>query len=114
MYKRQVEERKVSVAEIIAGAKNGTLTEAFDVGTAATVTKIGEIGFEGELYKLSDPITRTISTSIAKELNDIRSVSYTHLDVYKRQHQTYSKIKLCQSGKDWQSRSIPTLTIFLS
>ena len=67
-----VEERKVSVAEIIAGAKNGTLTEAFAVGTAATVTQIGEIGFEGELYQLSDPSTRTISTSIAKELNDIR------------------------------------------
>lgn len=67
-----VEERKVSVAEIIAGAKNGTLTEAFAVGTAATVTQIGEIGYEGELYQLSDPSTRTISTSIAKELNDIR------------------------------------------
>jgi branched-chain amino acid aminotransferase len=67
-----VEERKVSVAEIIEGAKNGKLTEAFAVGTAATVTQIGEIGFEGELYKLSDSSTRTISTSIAKELNDIR------------------------------------------
>ena len=68
-----VEERKVSVAEIIEGAKNGALTEAFAVGTAATVTQIGEIGFEGELYKLSDPSTRTVSTSIAKELNDIRN-----------------------------------------
>ena len=67
-----VEERKVSVAEIIEGAKNGKLTEAFAVGTAATVTQIGEIGFEGELYKLSDSSTRTISTGIAKELNDIR------------------------------------------
>lgn len=67
-----VEERKVSVAEIIEGAKNGKLTEAFAVGTAATVTQIGEIGFEGELYKLSESSTRTISTSIAKELNDIR------------------------------------------
>lgn len=67
-----VEERKVSVTEIIAGAKNGKLTEAFAVGTAATVTQIGEIGFEDELYKLSDSITRTISTGIAKELNDIR------------------------------------------
>ncbi len=67
-----VEERKVTVAEIIAGAKNGTLTEAFAVGTAATVTQIGEIGYEGELYQLSDPNTRTISTGIAKELNEIR------------------------------------------
>jgi len=68
-----VEERKVTVAEIIEGAKNGKLTEAFAVGTAATVTQIGVIGYEGELYKLSETSTRTISTSIAKELNDIRS-----------------------------------------
>ena len=68
----EVEERKVTVAEIIAGAKDGTLTEAFACGTAATVTQIGEIGFEGELYKLSDASTRTVSISIAKELNDIR------------------------------------------
>ncbi len=68
-----VQERKVTVTEIIAGAKNGTLTEAFAVGTAATVTQIGEIGYEGELYQLSEPSTRTISTSIAKELNDIRN-----------------------------------------
>lgn len=69
----EVEERKVTVAEILAGAENGTLTEAFAVGTAATVTQIGEIGFEDKLYKLTDPSTRTISTSIAKELNDIRN-----------------------------------------
>ena len=68
-----VEERKVTVKEIIAGAKNGTLTEAFAVGTAATVTQIGEIGYNGELYQLSDSATRTISTGIAKELNDIRN-----------------------------------------
>lgn len=69
----EVEERKVTIAEIIEGAKNGKLTEAFAVGTAATVTQIGEIGYEGELYKLSDVSTRIVSTSIAKELNGIRS-----------------------------------------
>ena len=30
-------------------------------------------GFEGELYKLSDVSSRLVSTSIAKELNDIRN-----------------------------------------
>lgn len=68
-----VEERKVSVQEIVEGAKNGTLTEAFAVGTAATVTQIGEIGYQDELYTLSDPASRTVSSSIAKELNDIRN-----------------------------------------
>lgn len=68
-----VEERKVSVEEIIKGAADGTLTEAFAVGTAATVTQIGEIGYGDQLYTLSDPATRTISTGLAKELNDIRN-----------------------------------------
>jgi branched-chain amino acid aminotransferase len=69
----EVEERKVTIAEVIEGAKNGKLTEAFAVGTAATVTQIGEIGYEGELYKLSDVSTRIVSTTIAKDLNDIRN-----------------------------------------
>lgn len=68
----EVEERKVSIAEIIAGIKDGTLTEAFAVGTAATVTQIGEIGFDGELYTLTDPSTRTVSTGLAQKLNAIR------------------------------------------
>jgi len=68
----EVEERKVSIAEIIAGIKDGSLTEAFAVGTAATVTQIGEIGFDGELYTLTDPSTRTVSTGLAQKLNAIR------------------------------------------
>lgn len=68
----EVEERKVTINEVIEGVTNGTLTEAFAVGTAATVTQIGEIGYQGNLYTLSDPNTRKISTDIAKQLNDIR------------------------------------------
>ncbi|MES2416544.1 MAG: branched-chain amino acid aminotransferase [Bacteroidota bacterium] len=68
----EVEERKITVAEIIAGAENGKLTEAFAVGTAATVTQIGEIGFDNKLYPLADVNTRIVSTSIASKLNDIR------------------------------------------
>jgi branched-chain amino acid aminotransferase len=68
----EVEERRVSVKEVIEGIKNGTLTDAFAAGTAATVTPIGEIGYQGKTYTLSDPATRTISAGIAKSLNDIR------------------------------------------
>jgi len=69
----EVEERKITVAEILKGAEDGTLTEAFAVGTAATVTQIGEIGFGDQLFKLSDSSTRTISTGLAKDLNEIRN-----------------------------------------
>ncbi|MNY36007.1 Branched-chain-amino-acid aminotransferase 2 [compost metagenome] len=68
----EVEERRVSVKEVIEGIEDGTLTDAFAAGTAATVTHIGEIGYQGKTYTLTDPATRTISAGIAKALNDIR------------------------------------------
>lgn len=68
----EVEERRISVQEIIEGIENGSLTDAFAAGTAATVTPIGAIGYQGKTYTLTDPATRTISSGIAKTLNDIR------------------------------------------
>ena len=68
----EVEERRVLIQEVLDNIENGTLTEAFAVGTAATVTQISEISYEGKAYVLTDPATRTVSTSIAKKLNDIR------------------------------------------
>ncbi len=68
----EVEERRVSVKEVIEGIENGSLTEAFAAGTAATVTHIGEIGYQGKIYQLTDSATRHVSNGIAKKLNDIR------------------------------------------
>jgi branched-chain amino acid aminotransferase len=68
----KVEERKVSVKELLDGVENGTVTDAFAAGTAATVTQIGEIGFEGKVYKLSDPKTREFSNKVAEYLSDLR------------------------------------------
>jgi branched-chain amino acid aminotransferase len=68
----EVEERRVSVKEVIEGIESGALTDAFAAGTAATVTPIGEIGYLGKLYTLPDPSTRVVSAGIAKTLNDIR------------------------------------------
>jgi branched-chain amino acid aminotransferase len=67
-----VEERRVSVAEIIKGLQEGRVTEAFGVGTAATIAHISEIGFEGKLYQLSDPASRPFSNKTLKTLNEIR------------------------------------------
>src|SRR5580698_6348286 len=67
-----VEERRVSVAEIIEGAKNGKLTDAFGAGTAATIAPVGSISHEGEEYFLSDPKTREFSNKILSTLDAIR------------------------------------------
>ncbi|MGY4535945.1 branched-chain amino acid aminotransferase [Mucilaginibacter sp. UYNi724] len=67
-----VEERKVSIAELIEGAKNGKLTDAFGAGTAATIASVASISFEGEEYFLSDPATREFSKRVLSTLDDIK------------------------------------------
>ncbi|MDI5969534.1 branched-chain amino acid aminotransferase [Streptomyces sp. SL13] len=44
-------ERSITLAELRAGAADGTITEAFAAGTAAVVTPI--VGFKGEGYELT-------------------------------------------------------------
>ena len=67
-----VEERRVSVAEIIEGAKNGKLQDAFGAGTAATIAPVGSISHNGEEYFLSDPKTREFSQRVLTELDAIK------------------------------------------
>ncbi|GGH17248.1 branched-chain amino acid aminotransferase [Mucilaginibacter phyllosphaerae] len=67
-----VEERKVSVAELIEGAKNGKLTDAFGAGTAATIASVASITYEGVEYPLSDPATREFSKKVLTTLDDIK------------------------------------------
>jgi branched-chain amino acid aminotransferase len=68
----QVEERRVSIAEVIEGARSGALTDAFGAGTAATIAPVGAIHYEGEELTLSDPATREFSQKVLKTLDEIR------------------------------------------
>jgi branched-chain amino acid aminotransferase len=67
----KVEERPVSVEEIIVAAKEGSLKEAFGMGTAAVVSPISVIGYRGEDFKVHTPADG-YAMKIKKELNDIR------------------------------------------
>lgn len=68
----KTETRDVSVQELINGIESGQVSEAFAAGTAATLTPISEIGYEGKLYKLSDPATRIFSNKVLDYLNQLR------------------------------------------
>ena len=68
----EVEERRVSVAEIIEGAKTGKLQDAFGAGTAATIAPVGSISYNGEEYFLSDPKTREFSQKVLATLDAIK------------------------------------------
>ena len=67
-----VQEREVSVSELVEAMNSGRLQEAFAVGTAATVTHISEIGYEGKVYILPAVEKREVAPKILKTLNDIR------------------------------------------
>ena len=68
-----VEERKVSVVEIIEALKSGKLTEAFGAGTAATIAPIAMIQEDGVDYHLPPIEQRPFAAAILKDLNDIRT-----------------------------------------
>ena len=68
-----VEERNVSVKEVIEAIENGTLTEAFGTGTAATIAHIAVISNDGQDYSLPPVETREFSNRVLAELNDIKT-----------------------------------------
>ena len=69
----EVEERKVTVAEIIEAAKDGSLEDAFGAGTAATIATIAKICYRGEVYDLPPVESRTISNKIKNYLSDVKT-----------------------------------------
>ena len=49
----EVEERDISVDELIAAAEDGTLEEAWGTGTAAVISPIGEISYKDRQYTVN-------------------------------------------------------------
>lgn len=68
-----IEERKVSVEEVVSAIKNGSLTDAFGAGTAATIAPIAKIGFRDEILVLPPIETREISNKIKKYIDDLKA-----------------------------------------
>jgi branched-chain amino acid aminotransferase len=69
----EIEERRVSVAEIIAGISNGSVTEIFGAGTAVVVSPFAAIGFEGTDYNLPSITEDSISMKLKNRLVAIRT-----------------------------------------
>jgi len=67
-----VEERLVTVEEVVSAARNGSLKEAFGAGTAATVAHIASIAYGEEVFTLPSLDKRATANSIAQRLDDIR------------------------------------------
>ena len=68
----EVEQRRISLDEIIAASENGTLEDCFGAGTAATVAPVAKIGMEERVLELPPVANRKISNMLLKTLNGIR------------------------------------------
>jgi branched-chain amino acid aminotransferase len=68
----EVEERKVLVSEIVEGIKNGSVTDCFGAGTAATIAPIIQVGYNEEILNLPPIESRDFSIKMSKHLDDLK------------------------------------------
>src|SRR6056297_3607718 len=68
----EVEEKKLSIDELIEAAKNGGLEEAFGTGTAAVITPVGSISYKGESYEINDFEVGDLTQELYDELTGIQ------------------------------------------
>jgi branched-chain amino acid aminotransferase len=68
----KVEERKISVTELVDGLEKGEVKEAFGAGTAATIAHIELIGYQGKDYYLPPVEKREFANKVYGELEGIK------------------------------------------
>ena len=68
----KVEERKLSIDEIVDAHKKGQLLEAFGTGTAASIASIADLTYHDMEIQLPNPAEAKISNFLKKELAEIR------------------------------------------
>lgn len=71
-WNMKVEERRISVKEVIEAAQKDRLKEAFGAGTAATIAHIELIGYEDKDYYLPPVAERKFSNKVYEELEGIK------------------------------------------
>ncbi len=81
----EVQERPVSIDELVAAQKAGKLQEAFGSGTAASMSYISDLTYQNETLHLPEISTWSIAPKIKKQLDDIRygRVSDNHGWIFK-------------------------------
>lgn len=70
--KYQVEERPISIDEVIGNIENGSLTEIFGTGTAAVISPVGLIQFKGKDYLVNNNQIGKITEELYTKLVDIQ------------------------------------------
>jgi len=67
-----ITERRISIEEVIEASKNGTLEEAFGTGTAAVISPIGGLHYNGELHVINQGKTGGLSKQVYDTVTGIQ------------------------------------------
>lgn len=67
-----VEERHLSIEELMEAGRNGSLQEAFGTGTAAVISPIGKLNYKGESITINDFQTGEITQRLYDTLTGIQ------------------------------------------
>ena len=72
-WEMDVEERRLSIDELLEAAKNGILEEAFGTGTAAVISPIGELFYKGEKTVINNNEIGPVAKKIYDTITGIQS-----------------------------------------
>lgn len=67
-----IEERALSVDEVMEGAENGRLTEAFGTGTAVVISPVGSFCYKDRCVQLGNGQTGELTMKLYQQLTDIQ------------------------------------------
>jgi branched-chain amino acid aminotransferase len=70
--KINVEERKISVSEVVLAAQSGSLKEMFGAGTAAVISPISGFGYQEKDYELPE-LDKPFAALLKKTITDIQT-----------------------------------------
>jgi branched-chain amino acid aminotransferase len=68
----QTEERQISIDEVVKGLDDGTLTEAFGSGTAAVISPVGSLYYQGKDFLVNNNQVGKVTQELYTKLVDIQ------------------------------------------
>jgi len=67
-----LEERRVSIDELVAAQQTGTLEEVFGTGTAAVITPVGKLRYKDDVFVIGDGNTGALSRRLYDTVTGIQ------------------------------------------
>jgi len=67
-----VEEKRITIDEVVAAFRSGAVEEVFCVGTAAVICPVASIGYQGELFHLPDKSPGKLTLRLYDEITGIQ------------------------------------------